>query len=354
MFPEMVCQMISVGEATGALDVMLNKVAGFYEDEVDQAVENLTSMMEPLIIVGLGIVLGSVIIALTCTIFSMASGIGKGEPGADRRRGRRRLGRAGPQAGRDLHPRPAPAGAGVAGARIDDGGEPPERVRGLSGQFRLAAVLFLAMGVSAALLPRLEDHPLFAWSQLGIDTVFATALVSFTGGPVSPFFPLYFLNIVAAAWLLPPRGPLAVAGFDALAFVGILALRGVPWVRDLFDGSPLLMYSQITLQIFAFSLVGILSGLLSSNVRKAKAALAVQVRETQQLQARHDLVLDGIETGVLLISPEGTIASANASAQRVLGECAGEPLGAVLRSDQRRWAQTVVPMTRRCGSSAAG
>ena len=76
MFPEMVCQMISVGEATGALDVMLNKVADFYEEEVDQAVENMTSMMEPLIIVGLGVVLGGVVIALYMPIFTMGAGIG--------------------------------------------------------------------------------------------------------------------------------------------------------------------------------------------------------------------------------------------------------------------------------------
>ena len=76
VFPEMVCQMIGVGEATGALDVMLNKVADFYEDEVDQAVENLTSMMEPLIIVFLGVIIGGLVIAMYMPIFSMASGIG--------------------------------------------------------------------------------------------------------------------------------------------------------------------------------------------------------------------------------------------------------------------------------------
>jgi len=76
VFPEMVCQMISVGEATGALDVMLGKVADFYEDEVDQAVENLTSMMEPLIIVFLGTIIGGLVIAMYMPIFSMASGIG--------------------------------------------------------------------------------------------------------------------------------------------------------------------------------------------------------------------------------------------------------------------------------------
>ncbi len=75
VFPDMVCQMISVGEATGALDVMLNKVADFYEDEVDQAVENLTSMLEPMIMAFLGIVIGGLVIAMYMPIFSMASNI---------------------------------------------------------------------------------------------------------------------------------------------------------------------------------------------------------------------------------------------------------------------------------------
>jgi type IV pilus assembly protein PilC len=76
IFPEMVCQMITVGEATGALDVMLGKVADFYEDEVDQAVENLTSMMEPIIIVFLGVIIGGLVIAMYMPIFSMASSVG--------------------------------------------------------------------------------------------------------------------------------------------------------------------------------------------------------------------------------------------------------------------------------------
>lgn len=76
VFPEMVCQMISVGEATGALDVMLNKVADFYEDEVDQAVESLTSMLEPLIMVFLGVVIGGLVIAMYLPIFTMAANVG--------------------------------------------------------------------------------------------------------------------------------------------------------------------------------------------------------------------------------------------------------------------------------------
>ena len=76
IFPDMVCQMISVGEATGALDVMLNKVADFYEDEVDQAVEGMTSLLEPLIMVFLGIVIGGLVIAMYLPIFTMASNVG--------------------------------------------------------------------------------------------------------------------------------------------------------------------------------------------------------------------------------------------------------------------------------------
>jgi type IV pilus assembly protein PilC len=67
--------MISVGEATGALDVMLNKIADFYEDEVDQAVDNLTAMIEPIIMVVLGGGAGAFVISMYLPIFSMASGI---------------------------------------------------------------------------------------------------------------------------------------------------------------------------------------------------------------------------------------------------------------------------------------
>lgn len=71
VFPSMVIQMISVGEATGALDNMLNKIADFYDDEVDSAVGALTSMLEPLLMVFLGTTVGFVIIAMYMPIFQM-------------------------------------------------------------------------------------------------------------------------------------------------------------------------------------------------------------------------------------------------------------------------------------------
>jgi type IV pilus assembly protein PilC len=75
-FPPMVIQMIAVGESTGALDTMLSKIAEFYEDEVDVAVANLTSMLEPLLMVFLGVVIGGVVIAMYLPIFNMASAVG--------------------------------------------------------------------------------------------------------------------------------------------------------------------------------------------------------------------------------------------------------------------------------------
>jgi len=77
VFPPMVVQMVGVGEATGALDAMLSKVADFYEDEVDNAVASLTSMMEPLIIAFLGGIIGFIVIAMYMPIFNLANVMGK-------------------------------------------------------------------------------------------------------------------------------------------------------------------------------------------------------------------------------------------------------------------------------------
>jgi len=76
VFPSMVCSMIAVGESTGALDTMLGKIADFYDDEVDQAVKNLTDMIEPFLLVFLGVVIGGLVIAMYLPIFKMAGAIG--------------------------------------------------------------------------------------------------------------------------------------------------------------------------------------------------------------------------------------------------------------------------------------
>ena len=75
-FPPMVCQMIAVGEQTGAMDTMLSKIADFYEDEVDSAVEGMMSLIEPVIIAFLGVVIGTIVVAMYLPMFSLISQIG--------------------------------------------------------------------------------------------------------------------------------------------------------------------------------------------------------------------------------------------------------------------------------------
>lgn len=75
VFPSMVCQMISVGESTGALDIMLGKIADFYDDEVDEAVNNMTEMIEPAMMVFLGAVIGTLVVAMYLPIFTMAGAV---------------------------------------------------------------------------------------------------------------------------------------------------------------------------------------------------------------------------------------------------------------------------------------
>lgn len=67
----MVIQMISVGEETGTLDAMLEKVADFYDQEVDTAVKGLTSMLEPIIMVGMGLLIGSIVLSMFLPMFEL-------------------------------------------------------------------------------------------------------------------------------------------------------------------------------------------------------------------------------------------------------------------------------------------
>lgn len=75
VFPPMVVQMIQVGEETGALDAMMSKIADFYDEEVDTAVEGLTALLEPMLMVFLGVTVGYVVIAMYLPIFQLAGAI---------------------------------------------------------------------------------------------------------------------------------------------------------------------------------------------------------------------------------------------------------------------------------------
>ena len=75
VFPSMVLQMCAIGEESGALDAMLSKVADFFEAEVDEAVDSLSSLMEPMIMVILGGLIGGIVVAMYLPIFKMGQAI---------------------------------------------------------------------------------------------------------------------------------------------------------------------------------------------------------------------------------------------------------------------------------------
>ena len=76
VFPSMVVQMVAVGEHTGALDTMLSKIADFYEDEVDEATANLLALLEPIMIMILGVIIGGIVVSMYLPLFGLISQIG--------------------------------------------------------------------------------------------------------------------------------------------------------------------------------------------------------------------------------------------------------------------------------------
>ena len=73
LFPNMVVQMVTIGEESGALDDMLDKVADFYEEEVDNMVDSLSSLLEPMIMAFLGVVVGGLVVAMYLPIFQLGA-----------------------------------------------------------------------------------------------------------------------------------------------------------------------------------------------------------------------------------------------------------------------------------------
>jgi type IV pilus assembly protein PilC len=78
MFPPMVVQMVAIGEETGSLDAMLSKIADFYESEVDATLAGLTAAIEPLLIIGLGFIVGFIVVSMFMPLLSAISQLQSG------------------------------------------------------------------------------------------------------------------------------------------------------------------------------------------------------------------------------------------------------------------------------------
>jgi two-component system, NtrC family, sensor histidine kinase PilS len=210
--------------------------------------------------------------------------------------------------------------------------ERPESLLSLNSLFFLAGATFLFMGVSAALVRRYGDRRTFVLTQLLFDTLLVTVFVQLTGGLHSVAVILYFMNIVAAAWLVPQRlAGLAVAGINALAFVASVVIFSLYFSDEPLDlNTSLAIYADILLRVFGIVIIGFLTNQLAVRSQQADAALALQQETTRVLEEEHGLIVQSVLSGILTADVQGVIRSANPAALARLGTCEGRPLTAVM------------------------
>ncbi len=210
--------------------------------------------------------------------------------------------------------------------------ENPESLFSLNRLFLLAGATFLFMGVSAALLKRMGHQRGFVVAQLLFDTLLVTVFVQMTGGLSSVFFILYFMNIVAAAILVPRRrAGLMITAVNALAFVGSTFVVAYWLSEEPISGSgSVSLYMDILLRVFGFAIIGFLTNQLAVQTQQADAALAKQQETTRVLEEEHGLIVQSVLSGILTVDEKNVIRSANPAALARLGTCEGRPLGAVM------------------------
>ena len=205
--------------------------------------------------------------------------------------------------------------------------------------FNVAAAVFLFMAISAAGIRKHGDKSWFRWSQLLFDTVLVTTLVWLSDGPKSPFFVLYFMNIVAAAWLLPRWGAVAVACIDALVFASTTGagLYGLTEWEIVTSGA--LLYAEMAMRLLSLLLVGMLSGHLSENLQRTRSALAGTVRAAERLEAEHHVVLNQLGTGILVVDEDDHIQALNPAGLVILGPVLERAVSDVLDPQGQVWEQ---------------
>lgn len=208
--------------------------------------------------------------------------------------------------------------------------------------FYLAAIAYFFMGTSAFLLPAFGTRGWFVWAQLVFDTAMVTALVYLTGSTSSPFFVLYFMNLLAAAWMLPQVGVLIVTLIDALAFSSLigarLVMRQEVGTRDA---------SEVVIELLSIVLVGALASVLSGRITSAKNELIENAELTQRLIDDHDQILNQVPAGIVTVDAMGAIDSVNPAAFEILGPVLGQQIAEVLPGQGRRWEHVHARGTQR-------
>ncbi len=208
--------------------------------------------------------------------------------------------------------------------------------------FYLAAVAYFFMGTSAFLLPAFGTRGWFVWAQLVFDTAMVTALVYLTGSTSSPFFVLYFMNLLAAAWMLPQMGVIIVTLIDALAFSSLIAAR-LATRQDLGSRDA----SEVIIEVLSIVLVGALASVLSGRITSAKNELIENAELTQRLIDDHDQILNQVPAGIVTVDAAGAIDSVNPAAFAILGPVVGRPIAEIVPGQGRRWEHVYARGTTR-------
>lgn len=200
--------------------------------------------------------------------------------------------------------------------------------------FRIVAVAFLVWGVSAAAVHRQVNLVRFGWFQVVFDAVLVSALVALTGGGASPLTVLYFLNIIAAPFLLPAWGIAVVVLLDAACFAAVLGLAWSGNLSWLPDGARAVDIQGLVLHLFAMALVGALSMQLTRGMR---GLLDRQVQIGRAMAAERTMLLDELEVGTVEIDAEGRIVACSGVGRRLVGEVEGTLLSEALPGEGHTW-----------------
>ena len=323
MFPGMVVQMISVGEATGALDTMLGKIADFYEEEVDVAVEGLLTLLEPVMIAFLGGAVGGIVIAMYMPIFDLISKLTMKE-----RTLRRRLA---VHIAVRLLVATVLLGAAVIVQLRTPGALPINPFFFLVGLTYAVSLGFIGSLRFVERLPWLTDV------HFAIDAIIVSAAVLITGGVESLFAILYMLPIVAASTVQFRRGGLQIAGLSTILFFGVVVAQylnangylALPLEDLVATDLPPANVAQYTvaLNAFGFLAVALLSGSLAERARRGEAQLEQATEEIADLQAFNQYVLDNLLSGLATADADNRAVTFNRSAMLITGRDGALPIG---------------------------
>ncbi len=193
---------------------------------------------------------------------------------------------------------------------------------GMNSYFYLEIATFLLMGISALGLRTVRSLQSLAYLQFIVDTVLITVLVTQTGGIRSLFTVLYFMTIVASAYLVYRRGSLIVAALNSAAFVVVAIVQPMTHLEPnqvLTSTSPSVspLYAEVLTGVFGFFLVAILAGQLADKLRETGQALIEQEAQSRALQEALTQIANTIRGGLVIIGADQRLRSANPTALKL-------------------------------------